>query len=98
MNKKFQSIIYIVLGIFLSTTFWLLVDWYDVKINRIQLNDFVFWVVWLLLSGPLIFTGMNKLINKKIISVLLTVVSLFILAVISIFLVLNFHLWIGGEL
>lgn len=98
MNKKYQSIIYFVSGIFLSTTFWLLVDWYDVKINRIHLSDFVFWVIWLLLSAPLIFIGINKLTNKKIISALLTVISLFILAVVSIFLVLNFHLWIGGEL
>lgn len=96
MNKKYQSIAYIVSGIFLSTIFWLITDWYDVKINQIQVNDFVGWGIWFLLAAPLIFTGMYKLTDKKIPSALLTVLVLFILAVIDIFLLLNFHFWIGG--
>ena len=95
MKKKNQSIAYIVSGIFLSTIFLLITIWYYVKINQIE-NELVRWGIWLLLSAPLIFTGIYKLTDKKIHSVLLTIIILFALAVFNVYLMFTFYALIGG--
>jgi hypothetical protein len=65
MNKKNQSIVYIASGIFLPIMFFLIIDWYDVKISHIPFSDSILWGIWFLLSAPLILTGIYKLTNKK---------------------------------
>jgi len=97
MNIKYQNLLYIFLGFLLATSFGLISDWYNVKIHKIELNDLYFWSIWVLLSAPCIFYGLNKIINKKIYLFLISIIILFIFAIINIFIFLNFHFWIGGE-
>lgn len=98
MNKKNQGFLYIISGIILSTLFLLITDWYDVKIQRLEIHGAWLWLVYIALSAPFLFFGFRKLFRTIIVSCLLTILILFILIPVDIVLLLNFHLWIGGHL
>lgn len=92
MNK---NKLYIILGIVLPTIFLLTMDFILVK-NKRYLGDVFTWLIWMSLSTPFLFIGISRIVNKRYISILLTIAVVSCLLLANIILLLNFHFWIGG--
>ena len=96
--KKIHNLVYVGLGIILPLLFMLLIDWYDVKIKRIEIHSLWFWAGFILFSIFFIFKGLYRYSHKITLSLLLAILIVAILAVIDMYIMLNFHVSIGGHL
>jgi hypothetical protein len=98
MSKRQKVVIYIVLVIFLPTLFVILIDWLDVK-TKMEINDKLWnmWHVVFIISIPLLFIGIQKLLNKKIFSLIITILAQPLLYIFDIIFSVFFYFLIGGQ-
>lgn len=89
--------VFLAAGIFLPLVIMLVSDWLHVKYNFSTMPDWAFWVSFLLLSYPCFYFGFKKLNTTSFYACLLATLTCFVCALLMVFIVLNFHLLIGGQ-